>query len=925
MMHDPDDKQGPLRATLERLRRRVAELEARRAGRQAGADGLYQGDENYRTLVNNLSVGVYRNTGGPRGRFLRANPAIAQMFGYSSVEEFLELEVAELYVNPSERERFVENVVQKGVARNQELLLKRKDGSQFWGSCTAVAKYGEDGRLIWIDGVIEDITERRQAQEALRQAEYEKSIVLDSYAERVVLQDLEHRVRWANRAAGDSVGLAPAELVGRRCHEVWHDRPTPCQKCPLERAMATGQPQEAEIVSADGRHWLIRGYPVVARDQQIMGLVEVARDITEQYLAKEAIRKSEEKFAKAFRRSPVWVVISVLADGRYLEVNEAFLRGLGYTREEVIGRTSLELGLWVDLSARHRMVQEIEQNGSVSQMEIEFRRKDGRVVTVLLSGEEIDIEGERCMVSVSLDITERKRAEQALRESEEKYRTLFHNIQDGVFVVQEDRLTLVNDSLLRMSGYTLEELLGRPFMEIIAPEHRQMVADRHRRRLAGEDVPHEYELSLLRKDGSRLEAKINVGLASYGGKKASMGTLKDMTETKRAELEKAKLQTQLQHAQKMEAIGTLASGIAHDFNNILQGIRGYVQLMELHADQPQRISHYAEAIDQAVGRATDLVQRMLAFGRKLDPELKPVNLNQAVEQAVHILKHTIPKMITIETDLAPDLALINGDPNQLEQILLNLATNAVDAMPGGGRLVIQTENVCLDEAYCQQHLGAALGDYVRLTVSDTGQGMDQETLANIFDPFFTTKEVGQGTGLGLSIVYGIVQSHGGHISCYSEPGAGTTFRIHLPVLNEGIAAEPRRQERLEQAPGGHETILVVDDEQVIREVAKETLGHFGYRVLTAASGEEALEVHAQHQAEIDLVILDIGMPGMGGIRCLRELKTRQPDLKIIVASGYSLNGQHKDISAEGAADFVAKPYRAYELLHKVRAVLDPQG
>jgi nitrogen-specific signal transduction histidine kinase len=401
-----------------------------------------------------------------------------------------------------------------------------------------------------------------------------------------------------------------------------------------------------------------------------------------------------------------------------------------------------------------------------------------------------------------------------------------------------------------------------------------------------------------------------------------MGTFKDITEIKRAEEEKAKLQAQLQHSQKMEAIGTLASGIAHDFNNILQGVRGYVQLLDLHSKQSERVSRYAKEIDSAVARATELIQRMLAFGRKLEPQLVPVDLNFEVEQALGILERTIPKMITIETDLEAGLNMIQGDPNQLEQIILNLSNNATDAMPQGGRLVIQTENETLDQTYCQQHLGVEPGEYICFSISDTGHGMEPEIISKIFDPFFTTKEVGQGSGLGLSIVYGIVQAHGGHLSCYSEADMGTTFKIHFPVADVH-AVEPRREEQdIKTYRGGHETVLVVDDEDVILEVVKEALQFYGYKVLAANSGEEALKVHSQKADSIDLTILDVGMPGMGGIRCLQELKSRNPKVKVLVASGYSLNGRLKDIREQGAAEFIAKPYRTDELLTMVRKVLD---
>jgi two-component system cell cycle sensor histidine kinase/response regulator CckA len=1049
-MNDNDDNRESLLARLDSMRRRVAELEARRSGRQTGDDGLYQGDDNYRTLVNNLDVGIYRNTGGPKGRFLRANPAMPKMFGYESVEEFLETSVAGLYVNPEERESFVEEVIREGVVRNKELLLRRKDGSQFWGSLTSTAQYGVNGSLTWIDGMIQDISDRRHAVETLQQkSEIFKKAFKHVPVAVTITTFNEGRYLDINEAFERILGYSKEEVIGKTSQElgIWGELSVRNQV--LEQISQNGlsERQVANFRTKDGQFkvGLFSGEKLHVDGREC--LLSVVTDITDSTQTIEALRESEEKFAKAFRQSPFWLLITTLEEGRFVEMNEAFLQSTGYTREELLGRTTLETGLWVDPSVRQEVVHEINRSGSVSQKEVDFRGKDGRVKTMLLSSEEIMLGGERCMVSVNVDITERKAAERALKESEEKYRilvenqtdllvkvdmegrfqfvspsycrlfgkseedllgekfmpmvhvedreatvkametllepphtarveqraytkdgwrwlswadtavlndkgqvveiigvgrdvterrkairdlqeseekyrTLTQNMQDVVFLVQDGVIRHINDRVTELAGYAAEELIGSLFLEFIAPEYRESMAEMHLRRLAGEDVPNQYEVAIVAKNGNRVLVNSYVSVVNYEGGPAAMGTFKDITEIRRAEEEKAKLQAQLQHSQKMEAIGTLASGIAHDFNNILQGIRGYVQLLELHAGQTGLVVRHASDIDSAVGRATDLIQRMLAFGRKLEPELVPMDLNAGVNEALSILERTIPKMITIESELALDLLPINGDANQLEQVIMNLANNAADAMPLGGRLVIQTENVHLDEAYCKQHLGAEPGEFVCLAISDTGHGMDSAILARIFDPFYTTKEVGQGSGLGLSIVYGIIQGHGGHLTCYSEPESGTTFRIYIPVASAAPQAQERKEEDPGKSLGGSETILVVDDEEVILNVVQETLGYFGYTVLIAGSGEEALERHDEKGSEIDLVILDIGMPGMGGIRCLQKLKSRQPDIRVLVASGYSLNGRLKDIKDQGAAGFVAKPYRSQELMAAVREILD---
>ncbi|MBW1711681.1 MAG: response regulator, partial [Deltaproteobacteria bacterium] len=388
---------------------------------------------------------------------------------------------------------------------------------------------------------------------------------------------------------------------------------------------------------------------------------------------------------------------------------------------------------------------------------------------------------------------------------------------------------------------------------------------------------------------------------------------------KRAEEETARLEAQLRQAQKMEAVGTLASGIAHDFNNVLQAISGYVQLVQAQGewDRPGR---YISEMERSIQRAADLVQRLLTFSRKVEPALRPLDLNQEIVQWVKMLERAILKMISIELHLADDLKAINADPIQIEQVLMNLAVNAADAMPEGGRLVIETENVILDKEYCHRHMGAKPGQYVLMTVSDTGHGMAKEILEHIFEPFYTTKETGKGTGLGLAMVYGIVKNHAGYTMCHSELGQGTSFKVYLPAVESPdlISAV----ETTAAPVGGTETVLVVDDEKSVRTIAVQMLEMHGYKVLTASSGEDAVEIYGRQGAEIDLVVLDLGMPGMGGYACLKELLRIDPKAKVLVASGYSAHVQTRETLQSGAKGFIGKPYRFNQMLQKIRQVLD---
>ena len=383
------------------------------------------------------------------------------------------------------------------------------------------------------------------------------------------------------------------------------------------------------------------------------------------------------------------------------------------------------------------------------------------------------------------------------------------------------------------------------------------------------------------------------------------------------------LEAQLLQSQKMESVGTLAGGIAHDFNNIMQAISGYTQLMlwDRGPDDPD----YANlcAIEQAAERASKLTRQLLTFSRKVPSALKPVNLNVEIENVGKILAHTIPKMIRIEQRLAGDLCMVNADRSQLELVLMNLGINASNAMPEGGHLVFETRNVFLhQDDPSASHLVDGAGAYVLLSVSDTGHGMDRETRGRIFEPFFTTRDIGQGSGLGLAMVYGIIKNHHGHILCTSEPGQGACFAIYLPAIPAPRVVGGDQMPVEATQPAGRETILVVDDEAAILDLAETLLGRFGYRVLRAENGEQALTVMAAQEKPVDLVILDLNMPGMGGHQCLATLRADYPRVPVLVASGYSPDGSGGESQVAGAAGFIGKPYHLKEMLRVVRNVID---
>jgi two-component system cell cycle sensor histidine kinase/response regulator CckA len=505
----------------------------------------------------------------------------------------------------------------------------------------------------------------------------------------------------------------------------------------------------------------------------------------------------------------------------------------------------------------------------------------------------------------------------SLRQSEERFRTAFRTSPDSIAVsrLSDGRYVDINDGFTTMLGYGRDAVIGCTIADLKIwddPEDRETLV----RELKAKGIVNNMEVLLIAKGGIVKTGLMSASLFEYHGAPHVLSVTRDVTALKVAE-------RQLQQARKMEAIGILAGGIAHDFNNILQVINGYTQLLMLEKSETDPDHAKLGDIEKAVEHAAQLVRQLLTFSRKVESRTVALNLNKEIISVRKILERTMPKMININLHLGRELAPVTADPVQIEQVLLNLGTNAADAMPDGGILVIETENVTLTDDYLDNHISVRAGEYILLSVSDTGQGMDKDIVEHIFEPFFTTKEFGKGTGLGLASVYGIVKSYGGYISCHSEAGRGTTFKLYLPIAESQASPEEKNADG-DLPRGGTETVLLVDDDESIRTFASAVLRRFGYRVLTGASGEEALEVIGRTEGEIALVILDLGMPGMGGHKCLQEIRKTNPPAKVLIASGYSMNGELKKSLSTGAAGYIGKPYRINVLLRKVREILDEE-
>ncbi|MBU8870927.1 MAG: PAS domain S-box protein [Gemmatimonadales bacterium] len=515
----------------------------------------------------------------------------------------------------------------------------------------------------------------------------------------------------------------------------------------------------------------------------------------------------------------------------------------------------------------------------------------------------------------------RVEATRLLAASEKRYRSFFEAAIEGIIIADLKDFTFkyANPAICEMLGYTSEELMRTRVMDIHPKSEWEEIADLFQKNAQNKKTA-AMDLPCLRKDGSVFHAEIRSGLVEIEGRAHSIGFFTDLTERRQVQEEKEKLETQLRQAQKMQAVGNLAGGIAHDFNNLLQAILGYSELMLENENLPAECNQDLQKIQQAAERAADLTRQLLTFSRRQLISPKDINLNQVITEALQMLERLIGAGIELQRIAGHNLGTVCVDRSQLEQIFMNLCLNARDAMNGKGTLTIETENVVLDSAYCQDHPWAQPGRFVLLSITDTGMGMDKETLKQIFEPFFTTKEIGKGTGLGLATVYGIVKQNSGMVHVYSEAGHGTTFKIYFPLV-ERPALEVGNKIN---APvrGGDETILLAEDDPGVLGLATRILQDAGYRVLSAQDGEKALEIFRANPDAMDLALLDVVMPKLGGREVQKEIQRTKPDFKVVFASGYSENAIHTDFILDKGNILVQKPYRRNDLLNKIRQMLD---
>jgi two-component system, cell cycle sensor histidine kinase and response regulator CckA len=748
--------------------------------------------------------------------------------------------------------------------------------------------------------------------------------ILDAVPEAYLHFDSQSRLTFANRAAQRLLGRDPAGLLGKAILEAYPALAgTPVEER-YRRALAERTPIAFECCRETGQNC----YAVTFMPGPNGGIIVQVVDITERKRAESALLEREERNRILLEESPD-PIFSFTPEGRYTYVNQAFAKGVGKPVEEITGNTIWDVFDKEEADKRFGPLSQVFRTGLAKVIEVRVPRPDGDRYYVTTITPIKDAAGKVVSaICSSKEITGRIRAEETLREREQLLRESQTVARLGSYAV-DVATGMWTSSAVMDECFGIDETYHRSvegWAALIHPGDRAMMADYFRDEVVGRGRAFDKEYRIIRNDSKTERWVHGLGKLDFDaeGRPVRMhGTIQDITDRKRADEERAKLEAQLAQAQKMESIGRLAGGIAHDFNNLLTVINGYATFLSDELNIPDALREYALEIGKAGERAAGLTRQLLAFSRKQIIRPRPIDLNCVVADSERMLRRLIGEDIELLTTLAPDLGTVTADPDQIHHVIMNLAVNARDAMPGGGKLEIATADVELDEAAAALHADATPGRFVQLTVADTGTGMTEEVRKNVFEPFFTTKETGKGTGLGLAMVYGILRQSNGWIDAQSELGKGSTFRIYLPRIENAPAAEEPRPEA--DALRGEETVLVVEDQEGVRRLAKAILKARGYHILEASNGAEAHAIARQHAGKIDLLLTDVVMPGLDGQALSEQLRESRPKLKVILMSGYS----EDVIASRGALAsnlvYIQKPFSPNDLAAKVREVLAVQA
>ncbi len=774
-----------------------------------------------------------------------------------------------------------------------------------------------------------EISERKQAEEELKRSN-DQLTVFKQFAEEsnqgMGWADLEGRIVYINSTLSHMFGVQkPEDVYGKLVQSTFY--PESIEKRLKEVIFPTvikeGKWQgESEIRTEDEKS--IPTYEslfvIKDKDRNPLYFGNVLSDITERKQAEEALRESENRYNALFTGITDAILAHHITDdglpGSFIEVNDIACCMLGYTRDELIGMGISDIDAPESTVDTHNIVEELKAGQDVLFEQI-LVAKDKRRIPVEVHAQVFDFRGSPAVFSTVRDITDRKLAEEALLSEKWLVDEYINSLPGLFYVFDENQLVKWNKEWERVSGYSADEISQMYGTDLFEGLDKTIIADRMMKVFV--DGIADAEAEIVTKQGKRIPYYFTGLRKEFSGKPHLVGLGIDITARKRAEEEKAKLEAQLRQAHKIEAIGTLAGGIAHDFNNILGIIVGNTELSLGDVPKWNPAYQYLKEVQKACLRARDVVRQLLSFSRKSEQQKMPVMIAPIIKETSMLLRASIPSNIDIRYNIPDDPGNIMADPTQIHQVVLNLCTNAADAIAGqDGVLEISLDSTALDEKAAAQHEDLAPGPYVRLSVSDNGQGIGPSEIARIFDPYFTTKEVGKGTGLGLSVVHGIVKSHKGEIKVHSAPGKGTTFVIFFPMVEEEAEKPPAVREK---PPRGNERILFVDDEDAMAKLGKKGLERLGYLVTAATSARKAIALFRADPDGFDLVISDMTMPEMTGDKLAKEIMETRPGMPVILCTGYSEHITEDKARDMGISAFVMKPVLGKEMAVTIRQVL----
>ena len=874
-----------------------------------------------RALIDNVPDLIYVKDAA--SRFVLANRAVTRLTGEKTPEELVGKTDFDFFPEDLATSYFSD---EQAIIRSGQAMVGRieasvdSDGNSRWLSTSKVPLLDSGGKVIGIIGIGRDITERKQGEDNLRGERELLRTIIDNMPDYIYVKDAQGRFLIANSALAQLIGAKSSEdLLGKSDFDFFPKELATSFHADEQAVIGSGEPlvgQEEPSVDAQGKaRWTLTSkVPLRDVDGRVMGIIGIGRDITKRREAEDAVRESNQALKALVDASPA----GIFCMDRYWNVtlwNPAAEHILGWSEKELLGRPFSFVpedmrSAYEDLRAA------VFQGETVSNREMRARKRDRSQIDVLVSMAPLrgglgEIRG---VMEIVVDLTSSKKAETQLR----LQAAALESSANGVAISDKPgNIIWVNPAFTVMTGYSAEEVIGKSF-NILNSSKQQASFFKQLWETISEGKIWHGEIINRRKDGSLYtdEQTITPVRNLKGETSHFVATMQDISEKK-------ELTRQLNQAQKMESIGRLAGGVAHDFNNLLSVIIGYSDVLLVHPGLDPPMRKQAEEIRKAGKRAASLTRQLLAFSRQQVLEPKILNLNSIVTDIEKMLRRLIGEDVELLSKLDPALGSVKADPGQIEQIVVNLAVNARDAMPQGGKLFIETCNEELDEDYARRHPPCAPGRYVLLALTDTGTGMDPGTRTHIFEPFFTTKEIGKGTGLGLSTVYGIVKQSGGYIWVYSELGQGSTFKIYLPQVGEPAqvihSGEPTSEQLL-----GSETVLVVEDEESLRTLTRTLLEQSGYTVLEADGSPRALEAAQRHPGPIHLLLTDIVMPGLDGPNVAQQFGRAHPEAKVLFMSGYTRFSTTGRGVLEGGMNLLQKPFTREALLRKVREVLELQ-